>query len=147
MNNKKLSWMKTLRRVRRYLSSLFWLEPCAGGVCIRNRWKHTEILCITHKHGTYMLPKWRCKVGESLPETALREFREETGLYDCHLGELVGVVRDRKRGKKITFYTIKNAGRASHIRDEHAIWVPIDEALTYMRYSSEKSLLKKYHIA
>lgn len=143
---KKMSTLSDiLVRWRRYISSLFWLEPCAWGICIRTRDHHKEILCISHKKGKLMLPKWWCKITESLEEAAKREFREETGIFDFQLGKKLGVARDRKRRKQTTFFAILKPGKQNpHIHDESALWVEINKALWEMRHKSEKELLQKY---
>ena len=71
--------------LKKKLSSIFWLDACAGCICIRERNKKKEILCIMHKGGGYMLPKGKIKKDESVEIAALREFREETGLYGSTL--------------------------------------------------------------
>lgn len=92
-----------------------------------------------------MLPKWRCKVGESIEEAATREFREETGIYDFKLGGIVWVVRDRKRRKKTTFFAIEKPGKQhTHIHDEATLWVKIEDALVDMRHKGEREVLKDY---
>ncbi len=134
-----------LRKVKRYLASLFWLKPCAGGICTRKRGNSIELLCICHKKGTIMLPKWGCKVGETLEESAIREFREETGIFDFKLGEMIGVVRDRKRRKKTTFFHIEKPGKQhGHMKDEATLWVKIEDALVDMRHKGERKLVKGY---
>jgi len=134
-----------LRKSKRYISSLFWLEPCAGGICTRKRGSTTEILCICHKKWTIMLPKWRCKVGETVEDAAIREFQEETGIYDFKLGEKIWVVRDRKRRKKTTFFKINKPGKQhTQFHDEATLWIKIEDALVDMRHKGERKLVKEY---
>lgn len=145
MKKKKQGFWRIIKGVKIYISSLFWLEPCAGGICTRKRAGNTEILCICHKKGTLMLPKGRCKVGETLEEAAKREFREETGIYDFKLGELIWVVRDRKRRKKTTFFRIEKPGKQHmHVHDEATLWVKIEDALIDMRHKGERKLVQEY---
>lgn len=133
------------RKSKRYISSLFWLEPCAGGVCTRKRGTDIELLCICHKKGSIMLPKWRCKVGETLEDAAVREFREETGIFDFKLGDIIWVVRDRKRRKKTTFFKIEKPGKQhTHVHDEATLWVKIEDALPDMRHRGERELVEEY---
>ncbi len=92
-----------------------------------------------------MLPKGRCKVGETVEEAATREFREETGIYDFKLGEKIGIVRDRKRRKKTTFFAIEKPGKQhAHFHDEATLWVKIEDALVDMRHKGERKLVKEY---
>jgi len=135
----------SLRNIKRYLSSLFWLAPCAGGICTRKRGTNTEILCVCHKTWKISLPKWRCRIKETIEKSATREFREETGIYDFKLGKIIWIVRDRKRRKKTTFFQIEKPGKQhSQCHDEATIWVKIEDALVDMRHKGEKKLIKKY---
>lgn len=144
MEKKKPNFFKQISKIRRYILSFLWPETCAGGICMREyRWV-TEILCIAHKKWSVMFPKWRIKIGESLRDAALREFREETGIYKCTIGDKIGVVRDRKRGKNITFYFITDPGSMTHLKDEHALWIPIKTVLNSLRHKPEQKFLKKY---
>ncbi len=134
-----------LSKSKRYISSFFWLEPCAGGICTRKRGNTIELLCICHKKGKIMLPKWRRKAGETIEEAAIREFREETGIFDFKLGEKIWVVRDRKRRKKTTFFKIEKPGKQhTHVHDEATLWVKIEDALVDMRHKGERKLVKEY---
>lgn len=145
MKKKTTSLSSLLMRAKRFISSLLWLEPCAGGMCIRKRGDKKELLCISHREGRLMLPKWKCKIQETLQEAAKREFREETGIFDFQLGEILWVVRDRKRRKKTTFFTILKPGKQNpHIHDESVLWVEINQAIKEMRHKEEKKLLQKY---
>jgi 8-oxo-dGTP pyrophosphatase MutT (NUDIX family) len=91
-----------------------------------------------------MLPKWRIKLWETLKIGAIREIQEETGLYGFTLGNKVGVLRDRKRRKKITFFEVKNAGIHSPVHDEAIMWVSIEHALKHLKHDGEKKLIEKY---
>lgn len=129
---------------KKLIASFFWLEPCAGGICIRNRKWRTEILCVTHKDGGIMLPKWRIKSWETTEQAALREFMEETGIYNCTLGNKIGIIRDRNRGKKITFYSIHSSGQHTPIHDEAIMWIDLSSAIKNMKHRTEKIFLKKH---
>ena len=92
-----------------------------------------------------MLPKWRCKVGETVEDAAIREFQEETGIYDFKLGEKIWVVRDRKRRKKTTFFKINKPGKQhTQFHDEATLWIKIEDALVDMRHKGERKLVKEY---
>ncbi len=54
-------------------------------------------------------------------------------------------MRDRKRRKKTTFFTIEKPGKQhTHIHDEATMWVKIPDALPLMRHKGEKELVKEY---
>jgi 8-oxo-dGTP pyrophosphatase MutT (NUDIX family) len=145
-----MKWQKKIYlfdKWKRYIASFFWLSPCAWGICIRQRHGKTEILCIIHKDGSLMLPKWHIKKWETPPEAALREFIEETGMIWSVLREKIGILRDRKRRKKITFYAIeqiKEGPLGEH--DEKTIWVDIRHAMKTMKHKSESHFLERYFI-
>lgn len=129
---------------KKFIASFFWLDPCAGGICIRERKWIKEIICVTHRDGGIMLPKWRIKRWEKPKEAALREFREETGIYNSTLGSKIGTIRDRNRRKKIIFYHIQSSGPHSVIHDEAVMWLPLEDALQKMKHKTEKKFLQKY---
>jgi len=58
-------------------------------------------LLLIHRLGYWDLPKGKIDPGETPPQAALREVREETGLQELELGELVSVTyhtyRDRQQ--------------------------------------------------
>jgi len=54
-------------------------------------------------------------------------------------------VRDRKRRKKTTFFTIEKPGKQhTNIHDEATLWVKIEDALVVMRHKGERELVKEY---
>lgn len=98
-----------------------------------------------HKKGWLMLPKWRVKPQETLKEAAKREFEEETGLYSYQLGDVIGILRDRYRRKKITFFWFKNpSNKHAEIHDEAIVWVELQKAPQQMKHKSERKFIEKY---
>lgn len=63
------------------------LIEAAGGV-VRN--KNGEFLII-YRRGKWDIPKGKAELGESVQNTALREVREETGLFDLTVKKLLMV--------------------------------------------------------
>lgn len=54
-------------------------------------------------------------------------------------------MRDRKRGKKITFYHIKESGeKNSPLHDEAIIWLELPQAREKMKHTSERNFIEKY---
>ncbi len=138
---KWFSWELLKKRLASYL----WLDQCAGGICIRERKGNREILCVLHKDGGVMLPKWRIRQWETRENAALREFQEETGIYNSILGSKIGVIRDRIRRKKVTLYWIhENQGKHTPIHDEAIIWVCLEESPKKMKHASERDFILKY---
>lgn len=129
---------------KKQIASLFWLDDCAGGICLRERKWKKELLCVLHHDGGIMLPKWRIKRWESSELAALREFQEETGLYHGQLWEKIATIRDRLRWKKITFYWIENTWKHAGFHDEAIMWVELSKAPGKMKHLSERKFIEKY---
>lgn len=55
-------------------------EISAGGVVYRMHEGHLQVQLIQDRYGKITLPKGKMEAGETVPETALREIREETGI-------------------------------------------------------------------
>jgi len=141
---RKKKYLQTWNNWKKKIASFFWLDDCAGGLCIRDGKRWRDILVVLHKDGGVMIPKWKVKPWESLATAALREFQEETGLYSSRLGKKIGVMRDRLRRKKIHIYKIDNIVVSSLIRDEAVVWMSLEKALIHLRHKSEKKFLEKY---
>jgi ADP-ribose pyrophosphatase YjhB (NUDIX family) len=144
--------MKTIKKKQKKLevwkkkiASFFWLDDCAGGISLRERkWKR-EILCVLHRDGSYMLPKWQVKEWESFADAALREFREETGIQNVALWEKIAVIRDRIRRKKIIFFSMNHGESAmTAIRDEAIMWVEVEKSAKKMKHESERKFIEKH---
>ena len=142
-----MKWNKKgyLELWKKRIASFVWLDPCAGWICLRERKWKTELLCVIHKDGGIMIPKWRIKPWESTEDAALREFREETGIYTSILGEKIGVIRDRIRRKKITLYKIHHGSwQHTSVHDEAIMWIEIGQALKKIKHLSERKFIEKY---
>ncbi|HSF01405.1 MAG TPA: NUDIX domain-containing protein [Methylomirabilota bacterium] len=96
----------------------------------------------------WTLPKGAPAAGESTADTAMREVREETG-YRCEIvRELEPVTywfqRDGQRVKKtVRWYLmrpVEKVGEHDH-EVEEVVWVEREEALTRLRYDSDRRLL------
>ncbi|WP_438446208.1 NUDIX hydrolase [Gorillibacterium sp. sgz5001074] len=55
-------------------------EISAGGVVYRIHEGRLQVQLIQDRYGKITLPKGKMEEGETIPETALREIREETGI-------------------------------------------------------------------
>jgi 8-oxo-dGTP pyrophosphatase MutT (NUDIX family) len=91
-----------------------------------------------------MLPKGRIKKWETTEQSALREFQEETWLYGNSLGTKIGIIRDRLRRKKITFYMIRPGSRHTAVTDEAIMWIELARAAEKMKHKSEQKFIEKY---
>ena len=136
---------KILEIWKKKIASYFWLDDCAGGIYIRERkWKR-EILCVLHRDGSHMLPKWRVKKWESFETAAIREFREETGVQNSSIVSEIATVRDRLRRKKIVFFRMKyTESPATNIRDEAIMWIDLEKSPEKMKHESERKFIEKH---
>ena len=127
----------------------------AGAVCWRvNRAGEAEILLVhrTQHHDT-SLPKGKVDPGETLPETAVREIAEETGLV-VGLGTPLGVVEYQlPNGRdKIVYYwaaevgdlAIANSTFASNDEIESLHWMTLAEARKELSYPHDVDIVERF---
>lgn len=128
----------------------------SGGVVYRKTGDKIEVALISVKGGkVWGLPKGTAEKGENLARTAHREVREETGV-DGRIIDKIGHIE--------YFYSIKDSGAPRRIfkivyfflmeyisgdvaDHDHEVdecrWVPIDEAISLMRFKDEKEIIAK----
>lgn len=117
----------------------------AGGVVFRWVASEVEYLLVQAKNTPqeWVLPKGHIKPGERMQETAVREVREETGVWARVKKEVKNVSLSLK-GELIViqFYLMEavEQGKATEGR-EHA-WLPLDEALVRATHQESKELLR-----
>ena len=128
------------------------IETSAGGVVLRTIDGIVHALVIRDPYKRWGLPKGHSEDGESPPETALREVREETGLGDLRLGpELVTIdwffrAQEKEIHKFATFYLMySDDGEPVPERGEgitRCEWVPLASAHERVSYANASEVMK-----
>jgi ADP-ribose pyrophosphatase YjhB (NUDIX family) len=116
----------------------------AGGVVFRQKRDQMEYLLVEAKKNPkeWVLPKGHIEPGERMQETAVREVREETGVWACIRSELNSVSFSvNGEPVKVQFYLMEalEEGKPSEKR-EHT-WLPLKEAVGQAKHEESKKLL------
>jgi 8-oxo-dGTP diphosphatase len=127
----------------------------AGALCWRVTAKGRVKVLLVHRtqHKDTSLPKGKVDRGETLPETAVREIAEETGLV-IRLGPPLGVVEYRLsdgRDKVVYYWSAEvspearaNSTFESNDEIESLHWVTIEKARKRMSYPHDRDLLDRF---
>jgi 8-oxo-dGTP diphosphatase len=118
----------------------------AGGLLVRRGRGGTEV-AVVHRpvHGDWSFPKGKLEAGESFEDAALREVREETGMW-CRLGRFLGHVeyRDRKdRPKVVAYWTMEPevGSFTPNAEVDELRWVGLGAAGALLSYERDRLLL------
>lgn len=117
----------------------------AGAVLWRD-----DLYAVIHRpcYDDWSLAKGKLDRGENLPQTAVREIKEETG-FDICLGKLIGkVTYPIKTHTKVVYYwtaevtggTFTPNGEVDEIR-----WLPYEQARELLSYEVDRAVLDKAH--
>ncbi len=131
-------------------------EFSAGGVVLNLLKKNADIILINRRNSNiWCLPKGKIEEGEKKEQTALREVREETGVFAKIIKRIDKInyrfYKDRnvKCFKTVYFYMMKYKSgdiNANSFEVDNVNWFNIDKALLKMNYKSEKEIVKKVKI-
>lgn len=127
----------------------------AGAVCWRVSKKGKAKILLVHRtqHKDVSLPKGKLDPGETLPETAVREIAEETGLIIA-LGVPLGVVEYTLPGgrEKQVYYwagevsadAIANSTFVSNDEIEELHWVSLEKAREVLSYPHDIDIVDRF---
>lgn len=109
-----------------------------------------EFLLLHYEAGHWGFPKGNKERGETKLETAIREIKEETGLKNLKFTDFEKDINYfyKREGKTIyktvTYFLAKSTTKDVTISWEHTgfAWVPYEEALETLTYSTTKEVLK-----
>jgi 8-oxo-dGTP pyrophosphatase MutT (NUDIX family) len=137
-------------------------EFSAGGVIVRsiNGRPHIAAIRPRGKPGIWALPKGKIDPGESAPETAVREVREETGIEGRLVAKLGDVrytytatwegAKGERIFKVVSFFLltagrgrINNLDEAMRVEVDEARWLPLDEAPRLLTHKGERAMVAK----
>lgn len=127
----------------------------AGAVCWRERTDGTPEILLVHRtqHRDTSLPKGKVDPGETLPQTAVREIAEETGLR-VGLGAPLGVVAyalPNGRPKRVTYWAaavdddaVARSTFVSNDEIERLSWMTIDAARRALTYRHDVDVIDRF---
>jgi 8-oxo-dGTP diphosphatase len=127
----------------------------AGALCWRITAKGRLKVLLVHRtqHKDVSLPKGKVDKGETLPETAVREIAEETGLV-IGLGAFLGIVEytiGGGRPKQVYYWSAEvppearaNSTFRSNDEIESLHWVTLDKARKRMTYPHDVDILDRF---
>jgi 8-oxo-dGTP pyrophosphatase MutT (NUDIX family) len=131
-------------------------EISAGGVVIKKEREVVKVLIIhRNQMNDWTLPKGHQEKKESLQETAIREVKEETGIFALpqkYLGKFTYRVADKKRNI-IYFRTVhwflmtcqdKKLKKKKNKEILQVLWKPFNQKmLQSLTYQNDRNILKK----
>jgi ADP-ribose pyrophosphatase YjhB (NUDIX family) len=132
-------------------------QTSAGGIVFRKLDDRIDVALIARvsprQRIIWALPKGWVEPGETIPDAALREIREETGLTG-RLMDPLGQIEysfyspeDSARIQKtVHFFLVEylSGDTADHDHEvDEARWWPLDAALAQMTYQSERQVMEK----
>lgn len=125
-------------------------EKSCGAIVYRKYHGNTQILLIKHiNSGHWSFPKGHMELGETEPETAIREIMEETNvdvIIDTTFRETVSYSPKKDTCKIVVYFLAKakNYVFCPQIDEISEIkWVDIDYAKSILTYENDRSIVSK----
>ncbi len=131
-------------------------EFSAGGVVVRPRGDQFDVAVINPRgRNVIALPKGHIDFGETAPQAAQREVKEETGLttrFECRLGDVKYVYKWQGKSifKVVSFFLffwvegeIDALTPEMRIEVDRAFWLSLDEAKTKLAFFGERDMASR----
>jgi 8-oxo-dGTP diphosphatase len=121
----------------------------AGAVLWRPSRKHGIKVALVHRprYGDWSLPKGKVQRGESLPVTAVRETREETGFAATLGRQITTVSYPVGSGHKTVHYFSARAGEGRFRPNKEVDgldWLPVRKARKALQYAFDRGVLDAF---
>jgi tRNA nucleotidyltransferase (CCA-adding enzyme) len=127
-------------------------KQAAGAIIVQKRLGLTQYLLLCNSRGEWGFPKGGVEKGETLPETARREVREETGIeklkFQKGFKEQIQYSyqqNNEKFWKTVDYFLAINENEKIKLSSEHDeyLWLPYQAALDKIVFLNQKEILKK----
>lgn len=121
----------------------------AGGVVLREHHNKGQQVLLIHRecYDDWSLPKGKGLPAELLPETAIREIREETGVTACLDLRLPTQKYTVSKGLKATHYwragVVEQRPRKPDKEVQKVKWFTIEEALLKLSYDADREVVRQ----
>lgn len=126
-------------------------EKSCGAIVYRRYHGNIEILLIKHiNSGHWSFPKGHMEQGETEPQTAVREIKEETNIDvsidDAAFREVVVFSPRRDITKEVVYFLARAVSFDCERQEEEiaeARWVEIGQAAALLSYDNDRTLVSK----
>ena len=125
-------------------------EKSCGAIVYRKYHGNTQILLIKHiNSGHWSFPKGHMELGETEPETAIREIMEETNvdvIIDTTFRETVSYSPKKDTCKIVVYFLAKAKNYVFYPQIDEISeikWVDIDYATSILTYENDRSIVSK----
>ncbi len=119
----------------------------AGGIVHKGKGLKREFLLVQTKKPprAWVFPKGHIEPGESAKETAIREVKEETGIW-ASIESKIGTSSFELNGKivNVQFFLMKSMEEGKAIEKRAHKWFELDDAVSALEHEDNKSLLMKF---